>query len=98
MKRIHLIYYLRYLCVIVFLGTIIFFFLLNILIDNSLNIIRQEYANKGIYPNEIIKIQKKIDGQLGLYRGARKIIVLLSVISVLFSLTFYLETLTLEKR
>ena len=43
------------------------------------------------YPVEIINIQKKINDQLGLYRGARKLIGLSSILAILFFMTIYAD-------
>ena len=43
------------------------------------------------YPVEIINIQKKINDQLGLYRGARKLIGLLSILAIFFFMTIYAD-------
>ena len=64
----------------------------NYVITNSLEIIRKEYEGKDIkYPVEIINIQKKINDQLGLYRGARKLIGLLSILAIFFFMTIYAD-------
>ena len=92
MNKSSFILYIRYLCVILFISAVMLFVFGNYVITNSLEIIQKEYEGKDIeYPVEIINIQKKINDQLGLYRGARKLIGLLSILAIFFFMTIYAD-------
>ena len=92
MNKNSFILYIRYLCVILFISAVMLFVFGNYVITNSLEIIQKEYEGKDIeYPVEIINIQKKINDQLGLYRGARKLIGLLSILAIFFFMTIYAD-------